>query len=165
MSRKLVSSTKTKPSFEIVKRSFFTYCKKEKKYFKIAVGQLNQCSYLHFQTCEFYRNNETLLFKNLQILKVLRKHTPRGWKSAEIKRPGLFFFLEKHVSAIEKWNFFDGELRFLAVLWIVYIMPCPFTGPKMFSAGVNHLCQTKNLFTYCGSHKYFVPDKKMVCTQ
>ena len=102
-----------------VKRSFFNYCKKEKKYFKIAVGQLNQCSYLHFQTCEFYRNNETLLFKNLQILKVLRKHTPRGWKSAEIKRPGLFFFLEKHVSAIEKWNFFDGELRFLAVLGIV----------------------------------------------
>ena len=40
-------------------------------------------------------------------------------------------------------------------------MPCPFTGPKMFCAGPNVLCQTKNLFTYCGSHKHFVPDKKM----
>ena len=32
-------------------------------------------------------------------------------------------------------------------------MPCPFTGPKMFWAGPNFLCQTKSLFTYCGSHK------------
>ena len=44
-------------------------------------------------------------------------------------------------------------------------MPCPFTGPKMFWAGPNFLCQTKNLFTYCGSHKLFVPDKKMICIQ
>ena len=27
------------------------------------------------------------------------------------------------------------------------------------------LWQTKNLFTYCGSHKHFVPVKKMICTQ
>ena len=33
-------------------------------------------------------------------------------------------------------------------------MPCPFTGPKMFCAGPNFLCPTKNLFTYCGSHKH-----------
>ena len=39
-------------------------------------------------------------------------------------------------------------------------MPCPFTSPKMFWAGPNFLCQTKNTFTYCGSHKHFVPDKK-----
>ena len=44
-------------------------------------------------------------------------------------------------------------------------MPCPFTGPKMFWAGPNILCQTKNLFTYCGSHKHFVPDKKMISIQ
>ena len=37
-------------------------------------------------------------------------------------------------------------------------MPCPFTGPKIFWAGPNFLRQTKNLFTYCGSHKHFVPD-------
>ena len=39
-------------------------------------------------------------------------------------------------------------------------MPCPCTGLKMFWAGPNFLCQTKNLFTYCGSHKYFVPRQK-----
>ena len=45
------------------------------------------------------------------------------------------------------------------------LMPCPFTGPKLFWAGPNFLCQTKSLFTYCGSHKHFVPDKKMICIQ
>ena len=40
-------------------------------------------------------------------------------------------------------------------------MPSPFTGPKMFWAGPNFLGQTKNVFTYCGSHKHFVPDKKL----
>ena len=33
----------------------------------------------------------------------------------------------------------------------IRLMPCPFTGPKMFWAGPNFLCQTKNLFTYCGN--------------
>ena len=35
---------------------------------------------------------------------------------------------------------------------LLQVMPCPFTGPKMFLAGQNFLCQTKNLFMYCGSH-------------
>ena len=49
---------------------------------------------------------------------------------------------------------------------VVYVlMPCPFTGPKMFCAGPKFLCQTTNLFTYCGSHKHFVPVKKMICIQ
>ena len=48
---------------------------------------------------------------------------------------------------------------------IINLMPYPFTGPKMFLAGPNFLCQTKYLFTYCGSHKHFVPDKKMICIQ
>ena len=45
------------------------------------------------------------------------------------------------------------------------LMPCPFTGRKMFCAGPNFLCETINSFTYCGSHKNFVPDKKMICIQ
>ena len=45
------------------------------------------------------------------------------------------------------------------------LMPCPFTGPKMFCAGPNFLCLTKNVFTYGGSHKNFEPDKKMICIQ
>jgi hypothetical protein len=39
---------------------------------------------------------------------------------------------------------------------------CPFTGSKMFWAGPNFLCQTKKLFTYCGSHKHFVPDREII---
>ena len=39
-------------------------------------------------------------------------------------------------------------------------MPCPFTCRRMFCAGTSFLCQTKNLFTNCASHKHFVPDKK-----
>ena len=45
------------------------------------------------------------------------------------------------------------------------LMPCAFTGSKMFWAGPNFLCQTKNLLTDCGSQKHFVPDKKMICIQ
>ena len=45
------------------------------------------------------------------------------------------------------------------------LLPCPFTGPKMFWAGPIFLCQTKILFTYYGSQKHFVPDKKMICIQ
>ena len=40
------------------------------------------------------------------------------------------------------------------------LMSCPFTGPKMFWAGPSFLCETKDLFTYCGSHKHFLLDKK-----
>ena len=40
-------------------------------------------------------------------------------------------------------------------------MPCPSTGPKIFWVGPHFLCRTKNLLTYCASHKHFVPDKKM----
>ena len=49
--------------------------------------------------------------------------------------------------------------------WSKILLPCPFTGRKMFCACPNYLCQTKNLFTYCASHKHFVPDKKMICIQ
>jgi hypothetical protein len=42
-------------------------------------------------------------------------------------------------------------------------MPCPFTGRKMFCAGPSFLCRTKKLFTYCASHKHFVPDKIGFC--
>jgi hypothetical protein len=45
------------------------------------------------------------------------------------------------------------------------LMPCPFTGPKMFWADPNFLCLTKQLFTYCGIQKHFVPGKNMICIQ
>ena len=57
------------------------------------------------------------------------------------------------------------DLHSVKLVFVEALMPCPFTGPKMFWAGPNFLCQTKNLFTYCGSRKHFVPDKKMICIQ
>ena len=45
------------------------------------------------------------------------------------------------------------------------LVPCPFTSPKMFWADPVFLCQIKNLFSYCGTQKHFVPDKKMICIQ
>ena len=60
------------------------------------------------------------------------------------------------------------EIKFVGTLksqTVARLMPCPFTGPKMFWAGPNFLRQTKNLFTYCSSHNHFVPDKKMICIQ
>ena len=47
------------------------------------------------------------------------------------------------------------------LIFLNAVMPCPFTGLKMFWARPNFLCQTKNLFTFCGSHKHSVPDKKI----
>ena len=42
------------------------------------------------------------------------------------------------------------------------LMPCPFTGPKNF--GLDQiLCARSYFFTYCGSHKHFVPEKIGFC--
>ena len=43
-----------------------------------------------------------------------------------------------------------------------YLMPCPFTGPKMFCAGPNFLSQPKNLTAYSASSKTFVPAQKPI---
>ena len=37
------------------------------------------------------------------------------------------------------------------------VMPCPFTGPKIFCAGPNVLCQPNNLTAFSASSKFFVP--------
>ena len=42
------------------------------------------------------------------------------------------------------------------------IMPCPFTGPKMFCAGPNFLSQPKNLTAFSASSKTFVPAQKPI---
>jgi hypothetical protein len=39
-------------------------------------------------------------------------------------------------------------------------MPCPFTGPKMFCAGPNFLCQPKNLSAFSAASNNFVPAGK-----
>ena len=42
------------------------------------------------------------------------------------------------------------------------LMPCPFTGPKMFCAGPNFLSQPKNFTAFSASSKTFVPVQKPV---
>ena len=42
------------------------------------------------------------------------------------------------------------------------LMPCPFTGPKMFSAGPNILSQSKNLTTFSASSETFVLAQKPI---
>ena len=42
------------------------------------------------------------------------------------------------------------------------LLPCPFTGPKMFCASPNFLCRTKNLFTYCARTKDDLHSVKLV---
>ena len=56
----------------------------------------------------------------------------------------------------------DGHFEMMC---LTSLMPCPFTGPKMFCASPNFLYHTKNLFIYCASHKHFVPEQKMICIQ
>ena len=40
------------------------------------------------------------------------------------------------------------------------LLPCPFTGPKMFCADPNFLIQPKNLTAFSASSKTFVPAQK-----
>ena len=42
------------------------------------------------------------------------------------------------------------------------LMPCPFTGPKMFCATPNFLSQPKNLTAFSVSSKTFVPAQKTI---
>ena len=43
-----------------------------------------------------------------------------------------------------------------------YLIPCPFTGPKMFCTGPNFLSQPKNLTAFSVSSKTFVPAKNPI---
>ena len=43
-----------------------------------------------------------------------------------------------------------------------YLIPCPFTGPRMFCAGPNFLSQPKNLTAFSASSKTFVLAQKTI---
>ena len=43
-----------------------------------------------------------------------------------------------------------------------FLLPCPFTDPKMFCAGPNFLSQLKNLTAFSASSKTFVPAQKPI---
>ena len=45
---------------------------------------------------------------------------------------------------------------------VTTLLPCPFTGPKMFCAGQSFLSQPKNLTAFSASSKPFVPAQKPI---
>ena len=67
-----------------------------------------------------------------------------------------------YILKMQKNNQMAGKLQMSKLLnsHLVHLMPCPFTGHKMFCAGPNFLCRTK---LNCASHKHFVRDQKMIC--
>ena len=65
----------------------------------------------------------------------------------EKKSNNLHFCSKAHAYTYFKETVNDQSC-ILTILFAKILMPCPFTGPKMFWAGPNFLCQTKNLFTY-----------------
>jgi hypothetical protein len=49
-----------------------------------------------------------------------------------------------------------------AACTLLRLMPCPFTGPKMFFAGPNFLKPEKNWTAFSASSKTFVPAQKPI---
>jgi hypothetical protein len=54
------------------------------------------------------------------------------------------------------------EGMFFIVICSDTLMPCPFTGPKMFCASPNFLSQPKNLVAFSASSKTFAPAQKPI---
>jgi hypothetical protein len=64
---------------------------------------------------------------------------------------------KKRLFAFSRIGFCAGTKFFEEAL-----MPCPFTGHKMFSAGPNFLSQPKKLTAFSASSKTFVPAQKPI---
>ena len=63
-------------------------------------------------------------------------------------------------------NNLQGQNRKMIVFFFLNLTSAlSFYRSQNVLAGPNFLCQTKDLLSYCGSHKHFVPDKKMICVQ
>ena len=99
----------------------------------------------------------------------LSQFCSNGGGCAAARRSGGIGLHQRLISSTVNMNVVLSHTHLIVYALIYFLtsksilMPCPFTSPKMFWAGPNFLCQKKNLFTYCGSRKHFVPDKKMIC--
>ena len=58
-----------------------------------------------------------------------------------------------------KWKYI---FLYWKILLCIKIMPCPFTGPKMFCACPNFLSQPKDLTAFSASSKTFVLAQKTI---
>ena len=64
--------------------------------------------------------------------------------------------LQKSQNNEKDWNMYEICMKSKPIL-----MPCPYTGPKMFCAGPNFLVQTKNWVAISTAPKDFVPAQKL----
>ena len=58
-----------------------------------------------------------------------------------------------------------GPNMYLYEITFNLLMPCPFTGPKIFCAGLNFLSQPKYFTAFSASSKAFVPAQKNYFTE
>jgi hypothetical protein len=107
-----------------------------------------------------------ILYKNTYALSFYRSQNVLCWSK---------FFVPNQIFIHILWQsqtFFARQKDDLHSVKLVFVpsqklwkrealMPCPFTGPKMFFAGPKFLSRPKNLFTHCASYKHFVLDKKL----
>ena len=63
---------------------------------------------------------------------------------------------------LKQGNFLRDIVNCSGVTRYVRLMPCPFTGPKMFCVDPNLLSQPQNLTVFSASSKTFVPAQKPI---
>ena len=68
--------------------------------------------------------------------------------------------MEWFIRETKTWPFYLD--RYLEHLLNIWLMPCPFTGCKIFCAGQNFLTQPKHLTAFSASSKTFVPAQKLI---
>ena len=91
-----------------------------------------------------------ILAKRVRFL----NHFSPLWYNLKIQCPFGFFII----------SFGKNTLYFIKIddFELLFVMPCPFTGPKMFCAGPNFLSQPKNLTAFSASSKTFVSAQKPI---
>ena len=74
----------------------------------------------------------------------------------------LGYVLHKTLQILSTIYSFRGVNSFLNLGVSSSLMPCPFTGPKMFCAGPNFLSQSKNLTAFSASSKTVVRAQRTI---
>ena len=74
-----------------------------------------------------------------------------------------FQLLPKHYCCWRSLGFPKKIFLYSETKWFIFLTNAlSFYGSKNVLGRSKCFCQTKNLFTYCDSHRHFVPDKKMI---
>ena len=108
----------------------------------------------------------SLPLKLYNVLSFYRSQNVLGWSEFFCARPKNYL----HIVAVTnilcqaKIWFAFSKIVFCASAKVFEesLMPCPFTGRKMFCIGPNFLSQPKNLTAFSASSKTFVPAQKPI---